>query len=119
AARPSAGPGPPPRGVGPTPNTPAEPACNDGNMCTLTDSCQSGTCVGANPIVCMPLDQCHNAGTCNQTTGMCPNPAQPNGTPCNDSNACTQTDTCQTGICTGANPVVCSALDQCHDVGTC
>jgi len=109
----------PTSGVCPNPNKPDGTACNDGNLCTQTDSCQSGTCVGANPIVCMPLDQCHNAGTCNQTTGMCSNPAQPNGTTCNDSNACTQTDTCQTGICTGANPVVCSALDQCHDVGTC
>ena len=32
---------------------------------------------------------------------------------------CTQNDTCQAGICTGANPKVCSALDECHDEGTC
>src|SRR5262249_40754810 len=28
-------------------------------------------------------------------------------------------DTCQAGVCTGANPVVCTALDQCHVAGTC
>ena len=28
----------------------------------------------------------------------------PNGTACNDGNACTQTDTCQAGVCTGAQP---------------
>mgnify|MGYP007099124517 CR=1 FL=1 len=39
--------------------------------------------------------------------------------PCNDGNACTQSDTCEAGACTGANPVVCSALDQCHDAGMC
>ncbi len=41
------------------------------------------------------------------------------GTPCDDENACTQTDTCQAGVCTGENPVVCTALNPCHDVGTC
>src|SRR2546425_10521519 len=38
---------------------------------------------------------------------------------CNDGNACTQTDTCQSGLCTGSNPVVCTASDQCHVAGTC
>ena len=47
------------------------------------------------------------------------NPKEEDGTSCNDANACTQTDTCQAGVCTGANPVVCSALDQCHAVGAC
>ena len=43
----------------------------------------------------------------------------PNGTSCNDSNACTQIDTCQSGVCTGGSPVVCTAPDACHDAGTC
>ena len=34
--------------------------------------------------------------------------------PDNDGNVCTQTDTCQGGICVGSNPVVCTASDQCH-----
>ena len=49
----------------------------------------------------------------------CSNPTKADGTPCNDGNACTQTDTCQAGTCTGANPVTCAAPDQCHDAGTC
>jgi cysteine-rich repeat protein len=93
--------------------------CDDGNGCTQTDTCQNGNCVGSNPIVCQPLDQCHNAGTCLAATGMCTNPNKPNGTVCNDGNGCTQTDTCQTGICKGTSPVVCMALDQCHTAGTC
>ena len=28
-------------------------------------------------------------------------------------------DTCEAGVCTGANPVVCTASDQCHVAGTC
>ncbi len=93
--------------------------CSDGNGCTLTDTCQSGTCQGATPVTCNALDTCHTAGTCNPDTGFCSNPTAPNGTACNDGNACTQTDTCQTGACTGGNPKVCAALDSCHTAGTC
>jgi hypothetical protein len=120
--------------------------CDDGNACTHTDTCQSGTCTGGSPVVCTALDQCHLAGTCAPATGLCSEPDQPNGTTCNDSNACTnpdtcqagictgspltgascndgnactQTDTCQSGTCTGGNPVVCTALDPCHLAGTC
>ena len=94
-------------------------SCSDSNGCTQTDTCQAGTCTGSNPVVCPVPDQCHNAGSCNPATGACTNPAKPNGTTCNDSSACTQTDTCQAGVCTGGNSVVCPQPDQCHDPGTC
>ena len=93
--------------------------CNDGNGCTQADACQGGTCVGSNPVVCTALDQCHTAGTCDTSTGVCSNPTKSDGTTCDDGNACTQADTCQGGTCTGANPKTCAATDQCHDVGTC
>jgi hypothetical protein len=93
--------------------------CTDRNACTLTDTCQSGICQGATTVVCTPSDSCHVAGTCSPDTGSCSNPTAPNGTPCADSNACTQTDTCQSGACQGSNPVVCTASDQCHIAGTC
>ena len=98
---------------------PTAPTCNDDNACTQTSTCQTGTCTGANPVICTASDQCHVAGTCNPATGVCSNPNAPNGTACSDSNACTQTDTCQTGTCTGANPIVCMATDQCHVAGVC
>jgi hypothetical protein len=91
--------------------------CNDGNACTQGDTCQAGTCEGT-PVVCTASDQCHDAGICNPGTGVCSNPAKLNGTGCNDGNACTQGDTCQAGTCEGT-PVVCTASDQCHDVGVC
>lgn len=94
-------------------------SCNDGNGCTQSDTCQAGACVGASPVVCAALDQCHVAGTCNPSTGTCSNPNKANGTSCNDNNACTQSDSCQSGTCTGTNPVVCTAMDQCHQVGLC
>jgi hypothetical protein len=93
--------------------------CSDGNACTQTDTCQAGVCTGSSPVVCTASDQCHVAGTCDPATGLCSNPPKSNGATCNDGNACTQTDTCQGGVCTGANPKVCTASDQCHDVGVC
>src|SRR5437667_3222773 len=93
--------------------------CDDGNACTQTDTCQAGSCTGQNPVVCSAADQCHDAGTCNPATGECSAPASADGTACDDGNACTQIDTCQSGSCTGSNPVVCAAIDQCHDAGTC
>jgi hypothetical protein len=94
-------------------------ACSDGDACTTTDSCQSGSCASGPAIVCAAQDQCHVAGTCNPANGACSNPVVADGTLCNDGNACTQTDTCQVGSCSGANPVVCTAQDACHDAGTC
>jgi len=102
------------------PNKTDGTTCNDGNACTRTDRCNSNAvCVGSNPVVCTALDQCHVAGVCAPATGVCSNPNKPDGTTCNDSNACTLADTCQAGTCAGRNPVVCTALDQCHDAGAC
>jgi len=93
--------------------------CDDGNACTQSDTCSSGVCVGSNPITCAMPDACHDAGTCNPATGLCSNPEKPEGTPCNDANACTKTDTCIAGLCIGSNPVQCAATDACHSSGTC
>ena len=92
-------------------------SCDDGLACTTGDSCHSGACTGT-PVVCTALDQCHLAGTCDATTGLCSNPAKPNGSGCNDGLACTTGDSCQSGVCIGT-PVVCTALDQCHLAGVC
>src|SRR6185295_19411371 len=82
------------------------------------DVCTNGTC-GGSAVVCAALDQCHTAGVCNPTTGTCSNPLKANGSACNDSNLCTQTDTCQNGTCTGMSPVMCAAPSQCQNAGTC
>ena len=94
-------------------------ACNDGNACTQVDTCQAGACVGASPVTCAALDQCHMPGSCNAMTGACTNPARKDGTACNDGNACTRSDACQAGACVGGNPVICTAPDGCHDAGVC
>lgn len=93
--------------------------CNDGTLCTPTDTCIAGVCVGANPVVCSAMDTCHDIGVCDAMTGACSNPVKMDGSSCDDGNGCTQTDTCSSGTCVGSNQVVCTAQDACHDAGTC
>jgi hypothetical protein len=94
-------------------------SCTDGNSCTTADTCQAGACKPGTAVVCKASDQCHSAGVCDRATGLCSNPAQVDGTTCDDGDKCTQTDTCQAGVCSGANPVPCVASDACHVAGTC
>src|SRR5207253_2078698 len=101
------------------PPKPDRAACNDGNPCTRTDSCQAGACTGTNPVTCAAADQCHDAGPFDPSTGACSSPAHPVPARCSAGLACTRTDSCQAGVCTGTNPVTCAAADQCHDAGSC
>ncbi|GEM_PF-282086 len=88
--------------------------CDDGNGCTQTDTCQAGFCTGANPVVCPVPDQCHDTGICDPATGTCSNPAEIDGTLCDDGNAATGGDTCQGGLCLGEG-CVCNAFGPCCD----
>jgi hypothetical protein len=92
--------------------------CDNGDGCTKDDVCQAGQCVGT-PVTCMPMDQCHDAGTCDSATGACTNPPKADGTACNDNSACTVNDVCTAGVCNGGIPNECIPTDECHDVGVC
>jgi len=109
----------PASGVCSNPAKPEGASCDDGNGCTTADTCQSGSCTGGALVICSALDPCHAAGACSPATGVCSNPVQPDGTACNDGSACTTTDSCQSGVCTGTIPVICVALDGCHSAGQC
>lgn len=124
----------------------AAPVVDDGNPCT-TDACAPATGVTHTPVaagvscpdttVCNGAETCDGAGTC--VAGAAPvvddgNPctvdschpvtgvahtAVANGTACPGGSACLRSYTCQAGACVGANPVVCTASDLCHDAGVC
>lgn len=89
----------------------------DGDACTVNDTCDgAGTCnVGATKSCIAENDQC-NSGVCNSTSGLCEKDPVADDTPCDaDSNACTPTDTCQSGVCTPDTAVSCAAdNDQCN-----
>ena len=78
--------------------------CTTSGPVTLTMTVTDGQCPSTItlPISCVPFCQ-----------------VRADGTPCDDGNACTRADACQGGVCVGSNPVVCTAQDQCHDVGAC
>lgn len=93
--------------------------CDDGLRCTF-DVCDVATGLCSNPpVVCPSADQCHEEGVCQEDTGECAYAPRADQTPCDDGDACTQTDVCVAGACQGANPVTCAALDQCHVAGAC
>jgi hypothetical protein len=79
-------------------NLPDDTTCSDGDSCTRSDTCQAGACTGANPLVCSASDQCHQAGTCNPASGVCSDPAAPDGTACTDTATCAA-DVCGAGVC--------------------
>lgn len=98
-------------------NRPNGAACDDGNACTRSDTCQAGACVGGDPVVCRPLDQCHIAGVCDPDTGDCSNPVAEDGTRCDDDNVCTTGDVCRAGVCVGETKTCPGRTECCPQPG--
>ncbi|MFS8068574.1 MAG: thrombospondin type 3 repeat-containing protein, partial [Byssovorax sp.] len=68
--------------------------CNDGDACTQTDTCQAGTCTGANPLTCAAATSCEIDGACDPMSGLCNKTAKPDDTPCPGG-------VCKAGVCFG------------------
>ena len=113
----------PETGICSNPNqTDGTPCDDDNNACNGVYACQSGVCSETTAAVtCTALDECHVAGVCNPETGLCSNPNQNDGMPCDeDNNACNGVYACQSGICSQTMAAVtCTALDECHVPGIC
>ncbi|MCK6546720.1 hypothetical protein L6R52_12790 [Myxococcota bacterium] len=92
---------------------PAGTPCNDGDLCTQSDACFEGVCVGAHPVTCGAPGVCREAGVCNPSTGTCEFAPVANGTACTDQSVCTNGDTCQGGTCV-PGPIL-----QCTDGAIC
>jgi RHS repeat-associated protein len=101
------------------PSKPDGTACDDGDRCTLNDSCGGGVCNAGAAVVCPTLGQCFEASVCDPASGQCRHQPRPSGSPCDDGDACRTGETCQVGLCLGGQPVVCQAPDACHDQGVC
>jgi hypothetical protein len=96
--------------------------CDDGDPATGGDVCTGGVCAGTadlcSGVTCSASDQCHAVGTCDPGTGLCSDPLLANGTPCDDSGACTTSDTCTGGVCAGTATDCSGSSDQCN-TGVC
>ena len=72
--------------------------CEDGNPCTDNDVCKVGKCQGGSPTECDNGNECTEDG-CDPVLGCTHFPLEG---PCNDGNACTKSDKCVAGVCTGS-----------------
>lgn len=80
---------------------PDDSPCDDNQACTLGDSCQGGTCVGANKA-CDDGNQCTN-DYCDSATGACVHSPLSNGDACDDADSCTVFDSCNFSSCAGVS----------------
>ena len=92
-------------------------ACDDGDLCTVMNVCETGECTGT-PVDCSALDDACNVGMCDPDTGGCVAMPREDGTACDDGAACTTGDVCTAGTC-GGTPLDCSGLDDACNVGVC
>ena len=94
----------------------------DGDLCT-NDHCDgSGSCVLLSNVTCQAANPpCEGGAVCNTSTGNCdPLPDAPSSTTCEaDASLCTHDHCDGSGSCVLLSTVTCTALDQCHVVGTC
>jgi hypothetical protein len=58
-------------------------------------------------------------GSVRYHAGDAPCAGMPDGTPCDDRNACTGASACRDGACVGSAPVVCPPGDDCRDEHAC
>ena len=90
--------------------------CEDGNLCTVGDTCASGSCQPGKPTVCQDNNPC-TLESCVPTSGKCNNALAAQGSPCDDGTACTFGDGCIGANCEGT-AVSCDDQNPCTE-NTC
>ncbi len=94
---------------------PTRAQCDDGDLCTLGDSCFNGACQSGTPKECDQGNDCVYASQCDSATGQClPGEYKPNNIACDDNNACTLGDYCLWGSCVSEGTVYCPPPDECQ-----
>ncbi len=92
--------------------------CVDGDDCSQGETCSAGVCGAPTHLGPCTADLCHGAGWCHPVTRKCPAP-RPNGTPCDDQNACTLGESCQDGWCGQPGVLVQCSATACRPAGVC
>jgi len=103
-------------------------ACDDGQFCTVGETCGAGTCGGGAPRDCDDGDDC-SVDSCDDTAGACLHPDAPDGTLCAASGGCLVGGTCTAGLCNASIPApsgtpcddadACTSADVCDAAGSC
>jgi hypothetical protein len=86
--------------------------CDDGQLCTVGETCKNNQCQGGKQRECTNLTDSCNAGSCTEDKGCTAKPL-PDGTACDDNLYCTTGDSCHAGKCTG------TTLDCAAQAGPC
>ena len=101
-------------------NLPLAADCDDGNGCTIADSCVNGSCAPGTPKNCDDGNVCTD-DSCIPSTGQCVYNNNSDG--CDDEASCTTDDVCAEGSCQGI-PKDCDdgiecTQDECVDGAGC
>ena len=92
-------------------HSPVDGACDDGNACTIGETCTDGKCVGSVPVECVDENVCTD-DSCDPALGCI---HTLNNAPCDDDDACTMGEKCDTGACQGGASVNCNDGNACTD----
>lgn len=86
------------------------PSCDDGDACTMSDTCLADGGCGGSPVQCSgPAGSCFAPATCNPDGGFCEFPVLV-GNACDDGLPCTVGDRCLgDGSCAATGSVSCDA----------
>jgi hypothetical protein len=109
------------KGVGCTKKALDQTPCDDGDPCSLYESCKAGTCAAAGKKNCLDANAC-TLDICTPGKGCLFLPATLK--PCDDNNACTGGDLCTNSAtcsgtqksCNDGNPCT---NDACHPIAGC
>jgi len=88
--------------------------CEDGNACTVNDTCAAGACASGSPRVCNDGKIC-TTDSCDTGVGCL---FINNILPCDDNSVCTDGDQCLLGLCRPGVPIDCEDEDPCT-IDTC
>ena len=102
-------------GAGCQPGT-SEPSCDDGDTCT-TDLCEPGTGCQNSPVPCDDGNPC-TGDACEAGAGCISSPLV-DGAACPDDDPCDGEETCQAGECHTGEPPVCDDGLPCNGVESC
>jgi hypothetical protein len=98
--------------------------CDDGNLCTVGETCTDGFCGAGLPLDCNDQNVC-TVDSCDALIGCVSDAQAAEGFPCEDGDFCTIDDTCIAGFCGPGLPISCDdgnmcTLDSCEsETGAC
>ncbi len=92
-------------------------ACDDGQFCTLDDSCMAGVCSGSMPNDCGLVPDPCEVVSCDEASKSCATSPVADGEACSTGDLCVVGATCSNGLCIGGVPNECffePVPNECH-----